>query len=122
MNIRTFRDLVAWQKAKLLSKRVHQVTKSMPADERFGLTTQVRRASVSVFSNIAEGFGRGTPGDFHRGCGHARGSLFELMGQLELSAELDYLQRPEDVSLLLEETDRVLQGLIKSIEERRETK
>jgi four helix bundle protein len=119
MAIKSFRDLIAWQKAKLLARRIHEITRGMPSDERFGLTAQMRRASVSVFSNIAEGFGNGTPGDFLRACGHARGSLFELMGQVELSNELGYIAVQEDVTALMDETDRVLQGLIRSIEDRR---
>lgn len=90
----------------------------MPDGERFGLTSQMRRAAVSVPSNIAEGFGRATRPDFLRFLRTARGSLFELQTQLHIAATLKMIDPHISVHELLAETDRVLQGLIRSIEER----
>lgn len=118
MAIRSFRDLVAWQKAKSLAMSIYGASANMPDSERFGLCSQMRRASISVFSNIAEGFGRGSDREFLRGCRNARGSLFELMGQVEIAMDLGYMKASEELTGALEETDRVLQGLIRSIETR----
>ncbi len=88
--IRTFRDLLVWQKAIQVAKAVYQITKGFPRDERFGLTLQVRRAAVSVSSNIAEGHAR-------QGCEYAhflsvaRGSLAEVESQLLLGVELGFV-------------------------------
>jgi four helix bundle protein len=90
----------------------------MPDSERFGLTSQMRRAAVSVPSNIAEGFGRATRPDFIRFLRTARGSLFELQTQLHIATTLNMINPHVSVHELLAETDRVLQGLIRSIEER----
>ena len=115
-NVKTFRDLVAWQKGMELSRRVYRETAKMPASERFGLTDQMRRSSHSVPSNIAEGFGRETRKDLIRFLRQARGSLYELDTQIELAKSLDMIS-PSGIMLgLVKETDRVLQGLIRSLQ------
>jgi len=114
--IRTFRDLIAWQKGKELCKGVYVLTRRMPEDERFGMTNQMRRAAVSIPSNIAEGHARQSRLDFLKFLRTARGSLAELMTQLEIAWELGLLPSDENLSLLLQEVDRVLQGLIRSLE------
>jgi len=81
--ISAVRNSVAWQKAMELSKAVYEVTRKFPSDERFGLTNQLRRAAVSVPSNIAEGRGRLTQGEFLQFLGIARGSALEVETQLE---------------------------------------
>jgi four helix bundle protein len=70
----SFKDLVVWQKSVDLSVVIYKLTASFPASERFGLTNQLRRAAVSVASNIAEGYGRATKGEYIQFLGHARGS------------------------------------------------
>ncbi len=118
--IRSFRDLIAWQKAMELAKSVYLMTALLPADERFGLTAQMRRAAVSIPSNIAEGYGRGgarSGADFIRFLRQARGSLAELDTQIELTRELFPAVQTEASRDLLEETGRVLQGLIRSLQE-----
>ncbi|MGD1915213.1 MAG: four helix bundle protein [Phycisphaerales bacterium] len=94
---------------------VYEVTKSMPEGERFGLTNQMRRAAVSIPSNIAEGFGRESRGDLLKFLRIARGSLNELSTQVELSARLEILTIDSGMTSLIDEADRVLQGLIRSL-------
>jgi four helix bundle protein len=86
----SFKDLVVWQRAVQLTVAVYKLTNSFPASERFGLTNQLRRASVSVASNIAEGYGRSTRGEYVLFLGHARGSNCEVETQLVISKELGF--------------------------------
>jgi len=88
MAVQTFRDSIAWQKAMDLTTSVYAVTRKFPKEELFGLTNQLRRASVSIASNIAEGPGRLTTGEFMQFLGMARGSALEVETQLELSSRL----------------------------------
>jgi len=81
---------VVWQLAVQLALEVYKLTSSFPPSERFGLTNQLRRASVSVASNIAEGYGRSTKGEYVQFLGHARGSNFEVQTQLVISAGLGF--------------------------------
>ena len=114
--VRTFRDLIAWQKGMELAKVVYTATQKMPESERFGLTNQIRRAVVSIASNIAEGHARQSRADYLKFLRIARGSLAELMTQIELALSLRML--PPNIALraMLEEEDRILQGLIRSLE------
>jgi four helix bundle protein len=104
-----------------LAKRIYQITQSFPADERFGLTNQLRRASVSVPSNLAEGHARFGPGEFARFISIAMGSVAEIETQLLLSADLGYLKSEANGQLLaeLETIGKMLRGLAKSITRRR---
>ncbi|MEM0982552.1 MAG: four helix bundle protein [Planctomycetota bacterium] len=115
--IRSFRDLRAWQLAFQLGLDVYRETESFPQDERFGLTAQIRRSAISVASNIAEGYGRGSTSDYVRFLRIARGSLHELETQLMFARELRLLE-PAHCEALLRSADdagRVLGGLIRSI-------
>jgi four helix bundle protein len=114
--IKTFRDLVAWQRAMALSRLVYRVTAKMPETERFGLTMQMRRASVSVPSNIAEGYARQSLPEYVRFLRIARASLAELDTQLELASSMEMIAKDAEQFEVLGETDRVLQGLIRSLE------
>ena len=116
MTVKTFRDLIAWQKAMALAKEVYRATTRMPDSEKFGLTSQMRRAAVSIPSNIAEGHGRQSRTDYIRFLRTARGSLMELQTQLILVEELNFLRVPPELNALQAETDRVLQALIRSLE------
>ncbi len=118
MEIKTFRDLVAWQKAVQLAKTVYKQTSLMPDSERFGLTAQIRRAAVSAPSNIAEGYGRESLMDYVRFLKMARGSLMEMETQLLLAEDLGFLQISSELNERLSETGRVLQGLINSLKEK----
>jgi four helix bundle protein len=84
------RNSAAWQKGMELARLVYKATRNFPADERFGLTNQLRRASVSIPSNIAEGKGRLTTGEFIQFLGIARGSTLEVQTQLELASDFGF--------------------------------
>ncbi len=86
----SFKELVVWQRAVELCLAIYKLSSSFPESERFGLTNQVRRAAVSVASNIAEGYGRSSTGEYLQFLGHARGSLFELQTQLAIAGELEF--------------------------------
>ena len=88
--IRSYRDLLIWQKGMALAKHVYAMTRAFPGDEKFGLTAQMRRAAVSVPSNIAEGQARRGRREFVQFLSHAEGSLAELDTQLMLAIELGY--------------------------------
>src|SRR2546425_10700172 len=85
-----YKDLLVWQKGILLVKMIYQITQTFPAEEKFGLVSQMRRAAVSVPSNIAEGQARHTTGEFIQFLSHAEGSVAELDTQLILSIELKF--------------------------------
>jgi four helix bundle protein len=113
----SFRDLVVWRKAKKLSLDVYRVSKQFPRDEIYGLTSQTRRAAISVVSNIAEGQGRLSRGEFLQHLGIARGSLFELHSQPEIAADLGYISAAKftDLESLIGEVRAMLLGLIDSL-------
>ena len=114
--IRTFRDLIVWQKGKDLTKNIYRATARMPRSEMFGLTSQMRRAAVSIPSNIAEGYARRTTADYLRFLRNARGSLAELVTQYELATEMTMIRADVRVQSLLAEVDRLLQSLIMKLE------
>ena len=93
--IRTFRDLLIWQKSIKLVTRIYEVTRSFPKEEAFGLTSQMRRCSVSIPSNIAEGHGRNSTGDYLRFLQIATGSLCELQTQLVIANNLSFFSEKE---------------------------
>jgi len=101
-----------------LAKSVYVATGSLPTDERFGLTSQLRKAAISVPSNIAEGCARRTTGEFLQFLGVAQGSLAELETQILLSIELGYLEQAQGHSILqlAEEVGRITAGLERSLE------
>jgi four helix bundle protein len=115
--IRTFRDLVAWQKSIDLVRLVYQQTGSFPDREQFGLVAQMRRAAVSVPANIAEGYGRGRKLDYLRFLRMARGSLFELMSHAEVAKQLSWLdgQGMRAFEGSSAEVDRLLSGLLRAL-------
>ncbi len=89
--MKTFRDLLIWQKAMALVTECYTITASFPKEELFGLTSQIRRCSVSIPSNISEGFARGTNKDYHRFLTISLGSLFEFQTQIEIAYNLQYI-------------------------------
>ena len=95
MSIRSYRDLQVWQKAMDLAKQCYQATRTFPSEERFGLTSQIRRAVVSVPSNIAEGHGRAHTKEYLNHLSMAKGSLVELETLLLLSQRVGFLKEPQ---------------------------
>ncbi|MGH9477263.1 MAG: four helix bundle protein [Terriglobales bacterium] len=109
-----FRKLAVWRKSLDLAREIYRLTATFPNNEKFGLTSQMRRAAVSIASNLAEGCGRGTPADMRRFLLIAMGSASELHCQLLLAHELDFLT-PEALAAAeppLEEVKRMLATLI----------
>jgi len=115
--MKNYRKLNVWNKAHKLALDVYQTTGAFPADERFGLTSQMRRAAVSIPSNIAEGYGRSSERDFGRFLYIASGSVCELECQFLLARDLGYID-PGDSSrglLACEEVRKMLAGLLKKL-------
>jgi four helix bundle protein len=115
--IRSYRDLKAWQFGMALARQVYAATKSFPRDEQYGLSLQMRRAVVSVPSNIAEGYGRGSRRDYVNFLHTARGSLYEVETQMLLAADLGYLSKAaaDQLAAYAGDCSRVLNGLIASL-------
>ena len=111
MKVKNYEELVAWQKAMLLAKMVYGIQKQFPKEEVYGLGDQIRRAVVSVPSNIAEGFGRETDKEFKHFLSIARGSLYETTTQLELAESLGFLRMPSELVDLFSEVAKLINGL-----------
>lgn len=118
--IQSYRDLKVWRRGMLLVTEVYRESASFPSDERFGLTSQVRRAADSVPSNIAEGWGLGTTKHYLSHLDRARASLCEVETQLSIALNLDYLSEDRHDALLseTEELGRMLLGLMRSLRSR----
>ncbi len=119
--LKNYRDLKVWQKSYRLCLDLYRITKKFPKEERYGLTSQIRRAAVSIPSNIAEGYGRKTTADYLRFLYIAYGSICEFETQLLLSGDLNYVNI-ENLKALkdgTEEVERMLKALIKSLENKR---
>ncbi len=110
-------DLKIWQKAMLVTQQVYQLSASFPKEEKFGLTSQIRRCAVSVPSNISEGAGRNTKGEFSQFLGIANGSLYELQTQLLLASNLKIVSKEETEEIIKNviEIQRMNYALIKSL-------
>ena len=116
--IRSYRDLAAWQRAYELGLSIYRLTLAFPADERFGLTSQLRRGGVSVASNIAEGYGRGRTADYARFLRMARGALFEIETQIQFAEDLGYMTSAdvESIRAQIDAAAKPLSGLIRAID------
>ena len=121
MAVQSFRDSIAWQKAMDLSTAIYSVTRSFPREEMFGLTSQLRRASVSIASNIAEGQGRLTTGEFMHFLGMARGSALEVETQLELAMRLRMGVESDLKAVQLSATElvKILNSILSTMRERK---
>lgn len=117
--IRSYRDLIVWQLAVRLGLDLYRVTSFFPDSERFGLINQIRRAAVSVASNIAEGYGRGTRQEYVRYLRMSRGSLYEIETQLAFAVELGFVEQHtfKQMEEKLAECGRVLAGLLRSLDQ-----
>ncbi len=114
---KSYQDLKIWPHTIQLSVAVYKLTGQFPTDERFGLTSQLRRAAVSVASNIAEGYGRASKGKFRQFVGMARGSVLELQTQLVIAKELGFGNSLEMTSTenLAEETGKMTWALLQKL-------
>ncbi len=119
--MKTFRELVVWQKSMSYVTEIYKVSKKFPREEIFGLTSQMRRSAISVPSNISEGFGRQGLNDYIRFLNIAIASLFELQTQVEISYNLAYISKEKFKELfeLSREIERMLSSLIRKLKEKR---
>lgn len=117
--IRTFRDLIVWQKAMVLVTNVYRASSEFPKSEQYGLSSQLRRCAVSIPSNIAEGFGRDSTNDYLRFLSIANGSLYESQTQLEIARNLEFLNEQQFTQLFEQarEIERMLSSLIRKLKE-----
>ena len=117
MAFASFNDLIAWQRSMDLAEEVYRATRDFPKTEQYGLTSQMRRAAVSIPSNIAEGRNRRTTREFVNFLFIARGSLGELETQVRLATRLAYFAEPVSTALLdlCAEVGRLMTGLAKSL-------
>lgn len=120
--IERFEDLIAWQKARVLTKQVYLATRKRPFCADFGLCSQIQRASVSVMSNIAEGFERGRMGEFHQFLSTAKSSCGEVRSQLYVALDVGYLDESQFGHLFsqADEVGRIVGGLRASVDAQRD--
>ena len=117
--IKTFRDLLVWQKSMGLVTNIYDITRNFPKDELFGIVSQIRRCAVSIPSNIAEGYGRNSTNDYLRFLRMSVGSLFELQTQIEISYNIEYLdyEKFNDLYEKTKELERMLSSMIRKIKD-----
>jgi four helix bundle protein len=117
MEVKSFKDLLIWQRSIDLVESIYRITEDFPAKESFGLVSQMRKAAVSIPSNIAEGYGRQSTGSYSQFLSIARGSLFELETQIEICLRLKYLYKIEIEKLLSEiiEISKMISSLISKL-------
>ncbi len=115
--VQSYRDLIVWKKSMTLVLDIYHSTQAFPKPETYGLVAQLRRAAVSVPSNIAEGQARLSTAEFKQSLGHARGSLMEVETYILLARELGYLERDSSDNLLSSsaEVGKILNGLLNSL-------
>lgn len=115
--MKSYRDLIVWQKSVKMVTLIYLEMKKLPNDEKFGLTSQIKRSSVSIPSNIAEGYGRNYTKDYARFLQIARGSLFEMQTQLQIAVNLNFLNESDLTAIkgLSVEVEKMLNVLIKKL-------
>lgn len=122
--IKRFEDLIAWQKARELTKEIYRITKTGEFSKDFGLRDQIRRASVSIMANLAEGFERGKLTEFHQFISISKASCAEVRSQLYVAWDAGYIEKEEFTFLMLKarEAGKVIGGLRKSGGKKRDDK
>jgi four helix bundle protein len=122
--IERFEDLVAWQKARVLTRLIYEVTRKETFSRDFGLSGQIQRAAVSMMSNVAEGFERGGRGEFHQFLSTAKASCAELRSQLYVAFDIGYLDEKEfdDLMARAVEVAKIIGGLRASVAKQRSNK
>ena len=116
--VNSYRELLIWKKGMDITEKVYQLTKIFPTDELYGLTSQIKRCSISIPSNIAEGYGRNSTKSYLHFVRIARGSLFELETQLLLANKLNFIKNEEDYSTimnLITEESKMISSFIKKL-------
>ena len=115
--VQSFRDLVVWQRSIQLTVAIYRLTKGFPREEVYGLTSQIRRSAVSIPSNIAEGQGRLSTGEFRQSLGFARGSNSELQTQLEIARSLGYgdTKTIEEAEGLSSEVGKMINAILRTL-------
>jgi four helix bundle protein len=115
--VKTFEDLIIWQKSIVLTKQIYTITRKFPKEEIYGLSNQLRRASVSVASNIAEGYGRITRNDYKRFLSFSFGSTFEIQTQLIICIEIGIINNEDfnESMMLSKEISAMLHTIIKKL-------
>ena len=121
MGVRNYRELAVWQQAMELVVAVYRLIEQLPREEQFALGNQLRRAVVSIPSNIAEGFGRDSHKDFARFLVQSRGSLFEVGTQLEVASRLGYVQVADTILLQIETLSKMLGSFIRKLRDSSES-
>ncbi len=121
MKVERFEDLVAWQKARELTKQIYLLTREEPFSKDFGLRDQIQRASVSIMSNLAEGFERGSRAEFHKFIVIAKASCAEVRSQLYVAFDVRHITQKKfnHVSTLAFEVSRIIGGLRSAIQKQR---
>lgn len=116
-SIKSYRDLIIWQKSVALVTRIYSATSSFPSSEMYGLTNQLRRCAVSIPSNIAEGYGRNSTADYKRFLQIAVGSLYELQTQIEIAFNLAYILKDQydELTGLSTEIDKMTYSIIQKL-------
>src|SRR3972149_11746547 len=120
MKVEKFEDLVAWQKARELTKQIYEITKQGAFSKDYGLCDQIRRATVSVMSNLAEGFERGSSSECHQYIVIAKASCAEVRSQLYVAHDVGYITKNQfdDATKLAEEVSRIIGGLKTAVRKR----
>jgi len=116
--LKSYKELIVWQKSMILVKEIYQLTSIFPNDEKFGLISQMRKASISIPSNIAEGWGRLSRKNYIQFLRISRGSLFELETQILITKELKYINDSEAIENLITEISKMLNSLINKLTEK----
>jgi four helix bundle protein len=111
--MKTYRELIVWQKSVDLVTMIYSKTKNFPNEELYGLTNQIRRAAISIPSNIAEGFGRNSKNDFKRFLQISVGSIFELQTQIEIAKNLQFLSN--DNYKTIYDSTREIEAMLSSL-------
>jgi four helix bundle protein len=116
-NLHDHKELIAWQKAIELVEEVYKITQTIPKEEMFGIISQMRRCSISIPSNIAEGHSRNSSGEFKQFLGIAKGSSAELETQLIIAQKLGYITHAKlgEVNSLLVDVRKLISGLLRSL-------
>lgn len=113
----SYRNLIVWQKSVAMVTLVYKLLKKFPDDEKYGLISQIKRSSVSIPSNVAEGYGRNYTKEYARFLQIARGSLFEMQTQLQISINLEFIRENDlhEIKSLSVEIEKMLNVLIKKL-------